>query len=146
MTRVGRRLQILRGVTRQSETEGASREAPDILRSNHHLRAEAVCMDGSHQADRVTEAGAEEQHVAIAFGNIVDDRSEILGRQRIGGLVDDLKTVFLSIGFRAENGIARKLGVRGYEYHRPRPGFLLCGECKEPFGQSGVWIRPGRGS
>ena len=63
-------------------------------------------MDGSHEADRVSEVGAEKQQIATAFGNSIDDRLEILGRQRIGGLVDYLEAVLLSIGLRTKNGIA----------------------------------------
>ena len=89
-------------------------------------------MDRSHQADRICKVGTKKPQIAVTFGDRVNDRREILGRQRIGGFVDDLKAMLLRIGFRAENGVAREFGVRGQERHSCRSGILLCGEYKEP--------------
>ncbi len=70
-----------------------------VLRTDHgaadHLWAEWMCVDGSHEADRVSEVGAQKQQIATAFGGSVDDRHEIFGRQRIGSLVDDLEAILL---------------------------------------------------
>jgi hypothetical protein len=57
--------------------------------------------------------------------------------------VDDLDTVLRSIGFRAENGIAREFGIRGYQRCGCRPRPLLCGHSKEPLRECGVRIRSG---
>jgi hypothetical protein len=52
-------------------------------------------MNGAHKTDRILEIGTEKQQIAAAPGDSIDDRFEIFGRQRIGGLVDDPEAVLL---------------------------------------------------
>jgi len=59
-----------------------------------------MCMDRAHESDRVTEIGTEKQQVTATLGDSVDDGVEIYGRQRIGGLVDDLEAVRFGICLR----------------------------------------------
>src|SRR6202795_372431 len=58
-----------------------------VLRADHpaahHLRTEWVSTDRAYQPDRIGEVGAEKQEIAIASGNGVNNRREILSRERI---------------------------------------------------------------
>ena len=69
-------------------------------------------MDGAHEADRVSEVGTEKQQVAAALGDSVDNGLEVIGGQRIGGLVDNPEALLLGVRLRAEYRIAREFSVR----------------------------------
>src|SRR5258706_4870658 len=100
-------------------------------------------MYDAHEIGRIVEIGTKEQQSAITLSYGVADGLEVFGRQRIGSLMDDTKTILLSVGLGTENRIARKLCVGGQERHSCRPWRLLCSDSEEPFGKSCIWIWPG---
>lgn len=60
-------------------------------RSTHHLRVKRVRTDGLHEFDGIRKVRAEKKSIALAFGHLINERSEIACTQRINGFMNNPK-------------------------------------------------------